>query len=85
MELKTTAYEPVLTRPKWLRPANLTPEQEPRLAELLKYNLRSVRAYLLKEDFGGARRRGPPPSGSPSLRHGGGAPGKICRRQVLDE
>lgn len=52
--LKAGGYEPVLTRAKWLlvkRPANLTPKQEPRLAELLKYNLRSVRAYLLKEDF----------------------------------
>lgn len=52
--LKAGGYEPILTRARWLllkRPANLTPKQEPRLAELLKYNLRSVRAYLLKEDF----------------------------------
>jgi transposase len=33
------------------RPENLTERQEPRLAELLQYNLCSVRAYLLKEDF----------------------------------
>ena len=32
-------------------PENLTEKQEPKLAELLRYNLRSVRAYLLKEDF----------------------------------
>lgn len=52
--LKAGGYEPVLTRSRWLllkRPENLTDRQEPRLAELLRYNLRSVRAYLLKEDF----------------------------------
>ena len=32
-------------------PGDLTAKQEPRLAELLQYNLCSVRAYLLKEDF----------------------------------
>lgn len=52
--LRANGYEPVLTRSRWLllkRPENLTEKQEPRLAELLRYNLRSVRAYLLKEDF----------------------------------
>ena len=47
-------YEPVLKRSRWLllkRPENLTERQEPKLAALLQYNLRSVRAYLLKEDF----------------------------------
>ncbi len=47
-------YEPVLKNTRWLllkRPGNLTEKQEPRLAELLQYNLRAVRAYLLKEDF----------------------------------
>lgn len=33
------------------RPENLTEKQEVRLKDLLKANLRSVRAYLLKEDF----------------------------------
>ncbi len=33
------------------RPENLTEQQEPRLAELLRYNLRAVRSYLLREDF----------------------------------
>lgn len=32
-------------------PENLTEGQEIKLAESLKYNLRTVRAYLLKEDF----------------------------------
>jgi len=53
-ELKAKGYAPVLKNTRWLllkRPENLTEKQEPRLAELLEYNLRSVRAYLLKEDF----------------------------------
>ncbi len=53
-ELKAKGCEPVLTNARWLllkRPENLSAKQEPRLAELLQYNLRSVRAYLLKEDF----------------------------------
>ncbi len=53
-ELAAKGYEPVLKRTRWLllkRPENLTEKQEPKLAELLQYNLRSVRAYLLKEDF----------------------------------
>jgi len=53
-ELQAKGYEPVLKNSRWLlleRPENLTEKQEPRLAELLHYNLRSVRAYLLKEDF----------------------------------
>jgi transposase len=33
------------------RPENLTTKQSVRLAELLKYNLRTVRSYLLKEEF----------------------------------
>jgi len=52
--LAADGYEPVLKHSRWLllkRPENLSETQEPKLAELLKYNLRSVRAYLLKEDF----------------------------------
>lgn len=52
--LRADGYEPVLTRTRWLllkRPENLTEAQEMSLAELLQYNLRTVRAYLLKEDF----------------------------------
>ena len=33
------------------RPKNLTNKQRVKLSELLKYNLRSVRAYLYREDF----------------------------------
>lgn len=35
------------------RKENLTEKQDVKLKELLKYNLKSVRAYLLKEDFQG--------------------------------
>jgi transposase len=53
-ELKANGYEPVLTHTRWCllkRPENLTEKQEVKLAELVKYNLKTVRAYLLKEDF----------------------------------
>jgi transposase len=33
------------------RRANLTGQQRFRLRDLLRYNLQTVRAYLLKEDF----------------------------------
>jgi transposase len=52
--LKAKGYEPVLTKSRWLllkRPENLSDTQESKLAELLQYNLRSIRAYLLKEEF----------------------------------
>ncbi|MGQ0568154.1 MAG: ISL3 family transposase, partial [Armatimonadota bacterium] len=53
-ELRARGREPVLTKTRWLllkRPEHLTEKQEVRLADLLRYNLRSVRSYLLKEDF----------------------------------
>ena len=53
-ELKREGYEPVLTHSRWLllkRPENLTEKQEPKLAELLSYNLKTVRSYLPKEEF----------------------------------
>ncbi len=53
-ELKEKGYEPILTKSRWLllkRPENLTDNQETRLSELLQYNLRSIRSYLLKEEF----------------------------------
>jgi transposase len=52
--LKQDGYEPVLKHSRWCllkRPENLTEKQTVKLAELVKYNLRSVRAYLLKEEF----------------------------------
>ena len=53
-QLKAQGKDPVLKSSRWLllkRPERLTEKQEPKLAELLKLNLRTVRAYLLKEDF----------------------------------
>lgn len=53
-ELKRLGQDPVLTGSRWLllkRPANLTPKQAPRLRELVRMNLRTVRAYMLKEHF----------------------------------
>jgi len=52
--LKAAGYEPVLKGMRFCllkRPENLTDSQEIKLAELVRYNLRTVRAYLLKEDF----------------------------------
>jgi transposase len=47
-------YEPVLKKSRWCflkRPENLTAKQTVKLSEVLKYNLRTVRAYLLREEF----------------------------------
>jgi transposase len=47
-------YEPLLKKSRWCllkRPENLTDNQQLRLRDLLAYNLQSVRAYLLKEQF----------------------------------
>jgi transposase len=47
-------YEPVLKKSRWCllkRPENLTDHQRVKLRDVLRYNLASVRAYLLKEDF----------------------------------
>ena len=52
--LERDGYEPVLKRSRWCllkRPENLTEKQTVKLAELLRYNLQSVRSYLLREDF----------------------------------
>lgn len=53
-ELVRQGYEPVLKKSRWLllkRPENLKDSQQASLAELLKYNLKSVKSYLLKEQF----------------------------------
>jgi transposase len=47
-------YTPVLKKSRWLllkREENLKSEQRFRLRDLLRYNLKTVRAYLLKEAF----------------------------------
>jgi transposase len=45
---------PLLKKSRWCvlkRKENLTAQQKFRLRDLLRYNLQTVRAYLLKEDF----------------------------------
>ena len=52
--LKAQGKEPVLTGSRWCllkRPENRTEKQTVKLKELLAINLKTVRAYLLKEDF----------------------------------
>jgi transposase len=52
--LKQDGYEPVLKHARWVllkRPENLTEPQAVKRKELLKYNLKAVRAYLLREEF----------------------------------
>jgi transposase len=47
-------HEPVLKKSRWCllkRPENLTDKQRIKLRDVLRYNLKSVRAYLLKEEF----------------------------------
>jgi transposase len=52
--MKAQGHEPILKKSRWCllkRPENLTPNQELKLAELLRYNLKTVRSYLLKEEL----------------------------------
>jgi len=47
-------YEPVLKHSRWCllkRPKNMTEKQTVKLSEVLQYNLRTVRAYLHREEF----------------------------------
>ena len=53
-KLVADVYEPVLSKTRWCvlkRKENLTGNQRIRLRDILKYNLQTVRAYLLKEQF----------------------------------
>ena len=53
-KMKEDGYEPLLTKSRWLllKPGeNLTEKQEMKLRDLIQYNLKSIRAYFLKEDF----------------------------------
>lgn len=52
--MKREGYEPVLKGSRWWllkRPSNLTRDQRDSLRDLLQYNLKTVRAYLLKEEL----------------------------------
>ena len=52
--LARDGYQPLLKKSRWCilkRKSNLTSSQRFRLRDLLHYNLKTVRAYLLKKDF----------------------------------
>ena len=52
--MKQDGYEPILKNSRWCllkRRKNLSSKQTVKLKELLQYNLRSVKAYLMREDF----------------------------------
>lgn len=53
-KLKADGYEPILKHSRWCllkRVKNLTNKQTMKLRELMNYNLSTMRAYLMKEDF----------------------------------
>jgi transposase len=53
-ELKDRGEERLLTSSRWCllkRPENLTDKQVIKLKELLAINLKTIRSYLLREDF----------------------------------
>jgi len=53
-KMSAAGHEPLLKKTRWCllkRQHNLTDKQSYRLRDLLHFNLKTVRAYLLKEDF----------------------------------
>jgi len=53
-QLKAAGDEPLLKHSRWCllkRPRNLSDNQVTKLRELLKYNLKAVRSFLLREEF----------------------------------
>jgi transposase len=53
-QLKRDGHEQILKHSRWCllkRPENWTEKQTAKMSELLKYNLKSVRAHLMREDF----------------------------------
>lgn len=53
-KLREQGYEPVLKHSRWCllkRPENRTAKEDTKLADLLRYNLKTIRSYLLKEEF----------------------------------
>ena len=53
-KLREEGYESVLKHSRWCllkRPENRTEKEDTKLADLLRYNLKAVRSYLLKEEF----------------------------------
>lgn len=53
-QMKADGYEPILKKTRWCflkRQENLTENQSQKLSDVLKYDLKTVRAYLLKDAF----------------------------------
>ncbi|GJQ47821.1 MAG: hypothetical protein HKUEN01_02070 [Candidatus Kuenenia stuttgartiensis] len=53
-KLKDEGTDNVLEKSRWLllkRPENLTEKQTVRLSQIVKINLSSIKAYLMREDF----------------------------------
>lgn len=53
-QMAREGYEPVLKRSRWCflkREENLTDQQQTKLDDVLQYDLKSVRGYLLKQSF----------------------------------
>ena len=53
-QMHKEGYDPILKKSRYCllkRPENLTPGQRLKLKDVLRYNLKSVRAYKLKESF----------------------------------
>ena len=53
-KMRESGKEPVLKGSRWCwlkRPENLTESQETKLSDLVALNLRTVKSYILKEDF----------------------------------
>lgn len=53
-ELARKGYQPILKKSRWCflkKPAKLKDQQLKKLKELMKYDLKTIRAYLLKESF----------------------------------
>jgi len=53
-QLEEEGYEPILKRSRWCLlkfRENTTSEHTVKLRELLKYNFKSIKAYLMREDF----------------------------------
>ena len=51
---QTNGFEPVLSKSRWCllkKRSNLNTKQTAKLKDLLQYNLKSIKSYLLKEDF----------------------------------
>ena len=75
--MRREGRDPVLKESRWLllrRSENLADEQHFRFRDLLRYNLKTVRAYLLKEAFQQLWDTTRPPGPASSSTNGAGKP-----------